>query len=448
MLRVAETSVNQIGDMLKRMRELSVAAATGTMNDEQRAMSQTEINQLIKEINRLSYETKFNGINILSPTGEKAGVPEIKVNDYTGAQKDNPAFQNLLSKIKDIITGAVEKIYDKTGLNVGNKAPIEVNFADGFSGENIIAMADENSITINTEYISGEKSSPFSMEQVITHEMTHFVMLNNGISPDDESLWFHEGLADFSAEATDIRLKEYGYGPEILDSLQVPPDNEHNGPDYAEDGMAFKFIEKNFGRVELDRVIADVQGGMDIEASITKELGYPDFTAFEGAFRQWAAGYISGGEAGTAEEKGIGHTLATQADPSSPYFHLHINSDGGDYIKLSLTDTRTGNLDFSGFVNVSTQKDAQNSIYTIDKALKTLTEGRTRLGTYINRLERQSGTLQSMQQNQTEILSRVKDADMAKEMMDMTKYNILINAGISVMSQANISPMSVFSLLG
>jgi len=448
MLRVAESSVNQINDMLKRMRELSVAAATGTMNDEQREMSQVEIKQLIKEINRLSYTTKFNGVNILSSTGEKAGVPEITVNDYTGEQKDNPVFQNLLSKIKDIITSAVEKVYDKTGLNVDNQAPIEVNFADGFSGEDIIAMADANSITINTEYISGEKTSPFSMEQVITHEMTHFVMLNNGISPDDESLWFHEGLADFSAEATDIRVKEYSYGAEILDSLQIPPDEEHNGTDYAEDGMVFKFIEKNFGRVELDRIISDVKDGMGVEDSISKELNYEDFTAFEDDFRQWATGYLDSGEAASAEKEGKGHTAASQSDPSAPYFYLHVNSDAGDYIKLDLTDTRTGNLDFTGFVNVSTQEDAKESIYTIDKALKTLTEGRTRLGAYINRLERQSGTLLGMEQNQTELLSRVKDADMAQEIVDMTKYNILINAGVSVMSQANISPMSVFSLLG
>ncbi|MDN9009725.1 flagellin [Brevibacillus laterosporus] len=98
-------------------------------------------------------------------------------------------------------------------------------------------------------------------------------------------------------------------------------------------------------------------------------------------------------------------------------------------------------------VNISTQKAADKAITTINNALNKVSEERSKLGANQNRLEHTINNLGTTAENLTAAESRIRDVDMAKEMMDFTKNNILTQAAQAMLAQANQQPQSVLQLL-
>ena len=98
-------------------------------------------------------------------------------------------------------------------------------------------------------------------------------------------------------------------------------------------------------------------------------------------------------------------------------------------------------------VDVSTQETSETAISLIDKAIDKVSEGRSKFGAYQNRLEHTMSNLQNTAENLTSAESRVRDTVMAKEMMNFTKNNILVQAAQSMLAQANQQPQSILQLL-
>ena len=99
-------------------------------------------------------------------------------------------------------------------------------------------------------------------------------------------------------------------------------------------------------------------------------------------------------------------------------------------------------------INITTQSAADNSITIIDNAINTVSKTRASLGAVQNRLEHTINNLGATSENLTAAESRIRDTDMAKEMMDFTKNNILMQAAQSMLAQANQQPQGVLQLLG
>jgi len=98
-------------------------------------------------------------------------------------------------------------------------------------------------------------------------------------------------------------------------------------------------------------------------------------------------------------------------------------------------------------INVSTQKAADNAITTIDKALGTVSSERAKLGAMQNRLDHTIKNLDTSAENLQASESRIRDVDMAKEMMEFTKNSILQQAAQAMLAQANAAPQGVLQLL-
>ncbi|AYK08590.1 flagellin [Brevibacillus laterosporus] len=98
-------------------------------------------------------------------------------------------------------------------------------------------------------------------------------------------------------------------------------------------------------------------------------------------------------------------------------------------------------------VNISTQRAADKAITTINNALNKVSEERSKLGANQNRLEHTINNLGATAENLTAAESRIRDVDMAKEMMDFTKNNILTQAAQAMLAQANQQPQGVLQLL-
>jgi len=112
----------------------------------------------------------------------------------------------------------------------------------------------------------------------------------------------------------------------------------------------------------------------------------------------------------------------------------------------TITTTSVGGTDISG-TDLTTQVDATTAITTLKNALRGISSARADLGAGMNRLQSAVAVLQNMAQNTLAAESNIRDANMAEEIANMTKYQILAQSGIAALSQANASAQSVLSLL-
>jgi flagellin len=110
------------------------------------------------------------------------------------------------------------------------------------------------------------------------------------------------------------------------------------------------------------------------------------------------------------------------------------------------TDMRTGALGIES-INVSNREDARNNLESIDEALTKVNDIRARVGSAQSRLTTTISAQQIFSENLMAAKSRIKDADIATESSNMTKYSILRQAGVAVLTQANQTPALALSLL-
>ena len=107
----------------------------------------------------------------------------------------------------------------------------------------------------------------------------------------------------------------------------------------------------------------------------------------------------------------------------------------------------TDNLKATAGISISSQEDASNAITALDAAINSVSAERAKMGAVQNRLEHTINNLSTSAENLTAAESRIRDVDMAKEMMEMTKNNILQQAAQSMLAQANQTPQNVLQLL-
>jgi len=129
---------------------------------------------------------------------------------------------------------------------------------------------------------------------------------------------------------------------------------------------------------------------------------------------------------------------------------IHIGANSGQSVNINIANMQAANLGSGGVagVSISTQSGANTAITTIDNAIKAVSDERASLGALQNRLEHTINNLGTSSENLTAAESRIRDVDMAKEMMEFTKMSILTQAATAMLAQANQQPQSVLQLLG
>lgn len=131
---------------------------------------------------------------------------------------------------------------------------------------------------------------------------------------------------------------------------------------------------------------------------------------------------------------------------------FHVGSDTNFATKFALTDLRTASLGLKGaddnkIVSISTKEDANATIAVLDNAMKKVLDQQTTLGAALSRLERTAINVKTAYTDDQASESVIRDADMAKEMTEYTKYNLLSQASQAMFAQANQRPGNVLSLL-
>jgi flagellin len=126
---------------------------------------------------------------------------------------------------------------------------------------------------------------------------------------------------------------------------------------------------------------------------------------------------------------------------------LQIGSENGDGFKISIAKMSASGLGLTG-ITVGTADKAKAAIDTVKAALEKVSDQRADLGAYQNRLEHTVSNLNNVVENTTAAESRIRDTDMASEMVKFTNNNVLAQAGTAMLAQANQANQSVLSLLG
>lgn len=137
-------------------------------------------------------------------------------------------------------------------------------------------------------------------------------------------------------------------------------------------------------------------------------------------------------------------TASDAHSDSSAY--MQIGANANQTLKVYIGDMRSNALGING-VSVATRSSASISITSLDAAIKTVSTERSKLGAFQNRLEHTINNLGASAENLTASESRIRDVDMAKEMMEFTKNNILTQAAQAMLAQANQQPQGVLQLL-
>ncbi|MEK4669111.1 flagellin Hag [Niallia sp. FSL R7-0271] len=125
---------------------------------------------------------------------------------------------------------------------------------------------------------------------------------------------------------------------------------------------------------------------------------------------------------------------------------LQVGANDGQTISFSISEMTSAGLSV-GSLSVTSNSAASSSISKLDEAIKTVSTQRSNLGALQNRLEHTINNLDTSSENLTAAESRVRDVDMAKEMMNQTKNSILAQAAQSMLAQANQQPQGVLQLL-
>jgi flagellin len=135
---------------------------------------------------------------------------------------------------------------------------------------------------------------------------------------------------------------------------------------------------------------------------------------------------------------------------ASMWFHLGPNANQRERIFIGTMSAAAFKMRAGGRITISLSSPggANTAIAVMDSALQRLSKQRADLGAYYNRLELTSKGLMTAYENVQAAESRIRDADMAEEMVDFTKNSVLVQSGTAMLAQANLQPQSVLRLLG
>ncbi|MFI3115574.1 MAG: flagellin [Clostridia bacterium] len=225
-------------------------------------------------------------------------------------------------------------------------------------------------------------------------------------------------------------------------------------------GQVTSTFEVTAGFLQTNANLADavVSGNLATElvkgfVASTGTVPQTGLTDTSGVHGTWAAVASGTTITFTSSEKGAGTTVDDDIFGQGISFtgggrNLQIGDTAHDFNQMLVTVSDLGSAKLSlNKVNVSSDDKARESIQTVNTAINIVSSNRAALGALQNRLEYTINNLDATSENMTAANSRIRDTDMASEMMEYTKNNILVQAAQSMLAQANQSPQNILQLL-
>ncbi len=416
--QTAESALSEVSNNLQRIRELAVQSANATNSASDRQALDAEVQQRLAEIDRIASQTTFNNRKVLDGSfGDAvfqvgANVAEtIQVNLNAGVRI------NQMGQIATLEGNAVTSAALTEGgftIKVGDNEAVVVG--QSVAGAEATGQAADSAyakkFAIDAAGVTGltvQASSTLS---------TSFSSVTNGGATDLYSL----SINDVAIYA-DFDLDQPGASPltlaTVVDAINVQAAN--TGVRASVDGSGNLVLDSAEGRNIKVVESADVGDGI---------TGTIDGTNYALDTRTTAADTTTRG------------TLTMSASEA-------ITLAGADVAKIGYTNGQTITVDSTTLatVNINTVANSNDVIQRVDAALTSVSNFRSTLGAIQNRFESTIVNLQTVSENLSASRSRILDADFAAETAALTKAQILQQAGVAVLSQANAVPQAVLGLL-
>ncbi|WP_369018111.1 flagellin [Thermatribacter velox] len=415
MIQTAEGALNETHSILQRMRQLAVQAANDTLTSEDRAQIQQEIDQLIDELDRIAETTEFNTKKLLDGTagyatsaqnGSVAGATST-VNGTAYAAGSSIADADLQALVSEVTPGAETQAGVYTVTVTANASQATLGDATAFTG------SQAGTLVING--VSVDIDAGDSLANVI-------LKINN------------------VSDQTGVTASTGGTNG----GLYLTTD------DYGSDAT----INVSGDNALLQALGLTTGSEQVLSAAGTDIVGTINGAAAEGVGATLtldASGNAADGLSVTIDPSklslGSGGSVSFSAvvDPSGAVV-LHIGANENQTLTISINDMSAQALGVNN-ISVTSASNAESAITAIDNAINTVSTERSKLGAYQNRLEHTIANLGVAQENLTAAESRIRDVDMAAEMMEFTRAQILLQAGTAMLAQANTLPQSVLQLL-
>lgn len=490
LIQTAEGALNETHSILQRVRELADQSANGTNTAEDRKAIQDEVKQLKEEIDRIGNTTEFNtqkllngnlsgvggtnGTNSVSGaqvfkqtagtlTGAASSTVDASNADFTktdalliDGKKVDIDWNSLLSdtdkaqlkqnwgggtamdattsgKVRDILQTAINKAIDASGtgvehITVTDATPGTFKFESGSVGNNSKVQLNIGATDGLAKLADGTAAA--SSNSILDIFAGNSTEMSGGAVADVSGA---NKVLDALAATDKFQLSIGGHTMEITSPVGAANSDANTYATALETAINAKITAYNTaaGFTSEDQKIKDV--------TVKVENGRLSIDSPSGAIE------LKDVTNGSTLKK-LGLDQASRESAGSGAMTFQIGANKGQTISFSVNDMRTNALGISG-VDVSSQTGAQDAISKLDTAIKSVSSERSKLGAVQNRLEHTINNLSTSSENLTAAESRIRDVDMAKEMMEQTKNSILSQAAQAMLAQSNQLPQGVLQLL-
>lgn len=427
MLQTAEGGLDQTHSILQRMRQLAVQSASDTNTADDRSKIQSEVDQLAKEITRISNTTEFNTQNLLA--GGMSDTFHIGANAGQNINVSISAMDAQTLGVAGKVTTAATVTANGTGLNLSGVSR-GITAATGYR------------VAVNVTGGTVKAAVTTTVNQAPTNNQTLKigVVTNNFSGTSDTNYIIKVASTNTISGAT----------------------NEVSSITYSKDnGVSWTTLTGDFhAGVKLDGVkltFATSAGGAGAKYTAGDSYTY-SLTASKETLQLKDS---LGNKIGASVDAHYGDTTATIGDTLAnktvdlQFNYSKVTSGSLTYVAHQTASTAAavtqGKVLAQGSVvagiSVSTQADANTAITSIDKAIQTVSVARSQLGAYENRLSNTIDNLNTSDENITSAQSRIADVDMSKEISNYQKNNVLQQAATAMLAHANQQPQTVLQLL-
>ena len=466
LVQTAEGAMGEVHSMLQRMRELAVQSANGTMSSNDRQAIQDEVNQLTSEVNRITNGTEYNTRHILKgneepksntivqrmTTGDVARVEmtqacdpktpfttdlsnktltievngkktEVNLNGFTGATNTTLKGSEFLARINDALGDDAVAI-----INNGNKIEIRSKLPGGIQNIKVEGTAaitlfgGIKNVTGKAENSGGTSKGSFYIKDVPENK-SFIVIGNNNID------FYDSSKAPYVGSNKSIDVYKSGATP----TYKTPSD----------------IVMEIVSNVKLDGVKFTKSPANDAELVLEAEdVGFKgNLISLEGTLEGFNTNLQIGANSGQNFRLEVGdiRSRALRISADKPTGNPGVT--GAAYVKMPNVTNGVSSSMVEYSLDVSDEKLASAAIEVFNNAIVKVASERSKLGATQNRLEHTIANLDNSGENLTAAMSRIEDTDMAEEMANFQKLNVLQQAGVSMLAQANQQPQSILKLL-
>ncbi|MDO6636555.1 flagellin [Pseudoalteromonas carrageenovora] len=431
MAQTAEGAMSESTNILQRMRELALQSANGSNSTEDREALQKEVSALQVELTRIADTTSFGGQQLLDGSyGSKTFQVGANANETINVSLSSVAAEKIGANQVNLQALNTSAVGGYGGATPANAAVAADNGVAG--GTYVIAGKGDAASTVDITAGASAKEAAAAINQYTSNTgVTAQARTTAGVaivtSSADETVSFTLNGEKVAFSSTGNAANDQIAMAEAINTAT----DEHGVTATIENGV---FTLNNDQGEDIE--IVDYQSanatGTVTSGSIT--LTGQSYNGVNGT----AATLVSGGADSTTVAGGI------QLNSSETF---NVTADDTS-LATSATDTVTSKLENAADIDVTSQKGSQDALSVIDNAIANIDAQRAGLGAVQNRFSFTINNLANIEENVSASRSRIQDTDFATETAEMTKNQILQQAGTSILSQANQVPQAAISLLG